>query len=147
MACWFCAGRFDRGSQSPWLRFPHPPSRAIQCQRAFITAFLVRLRAVYGFTPDEWPGWGHAGGRRWVHSAGNLGEAADWYILARWRDELSRRVLVDVGKAHRLHRVEVVQVAPVLLEAVRCRKSLRVVTQVILSELTGVVTEIVQELG
>src|SRR5262249_57878130 len=98
-------------------------------------------------TPSDGRVWGHAGGLCWFQSAGNLREAGDWRILARWRDELRLRVLVDVGKAHRLHGVEVVQIAPVLLEAVRCRQGLRVVTKVILPELAGVVTEIVQELG
>ena len=57
------------------------------------------------------------------------------------------RALVDVGEAHLLHRVQVVEVAPVLLEAVRRRQRLGVVTQVVLAELAGGVAEIVQELG
>ena len=55
--------------------------------------------------------------------------------------------LVDVGEAHLLHRVQVVEVAPVLLEAVRRRQRLGVVAQVVLAELAGVVAEIEQELG
>ena len=57
------------------------------------------------------------------------------------------RALVDVGEAHALHRIEVIQVAPELLEAVRGRQCVGVVAEMILAELAGVVTEIEQELG
>jgi len=45
------------------------------------------------------------------------------------------------GKAHRLHRVEVIEVAPVFLEAVRRRQSLGIIAQMVLAELAGVVAE------
>ena len=63
------------------------------------------------------------------------------------RDALLGRALVDVGEAHLLHRVQVVEIAPVLLEAVRGRQRLGVVAQVVLAELAGGVAEIEQELG
>ena len=55
--------------------------------------------------------------------------------------------LVDVGEAHPLHRVEVVEIAPELLEAVRGRQRVGVVAEMVLAELAGVVAEVVQELG
>ena len=55
--------------------------------------------------------------------------------------------LVDVGEAHPLHGVEVIEVAPELLEAVRRRQRVGVVAQMVLAELAGVVAEIEQELG
>ena len=60
---------------------------------------------------------------------------------------LSGRVLVDVGEAHPLHRIEVVEVTPEFVEAVRGRQGLGVVAEVILAELAGVVAEIAQEPG
>src|SRR3954451_21536510 len=78
---------------------------------------------------------------------GTLGDARDRRVLAGRRDALRGRVLVDVGEAHPLHRVEVVQVAPVLLEAVRRRQRLGMVAQVVLAELAGGVAEVEQELG
>ena len=59
---------------------------------------------------------------------------------------LGRR-LVDVGEAHALHRVEVIEIAPEFLEAVRGRQRVGVVAEVVLAELAGVVAEIEQELG
>jgi hypothetical protein len=44
-----------------------------------------------------------------------------------------------------LHRVEVIEIAPEFVEAVRGRQSIRVVAKVILAELAGVVAEIAQE--
>ena len=55
--------------------------------------------------------------------------------------------LVDVGEAHPLHRVEVIEIAPEFLEAVRRRQRRGVVAQMVLAELAGVVAEIEQELG
>ena len=57
------------------------------------------------------------------------------------------RGLVDVDEAHALHRVEVIQVAPELLEAVRGRQRVGVIAQVVLAELAGGVAEVEQELG
>ena len=57
----------------------------------------------------------------------------------------ARAGLVDVREAHALHRVEVVQVAPEFLEAVRRRQRLGVVAEVVLAELAGGVAEVEQE--
>ena len=78
---------------------------------------------------------------------GTSGNAGDRRVLARRRDGLLGRRLVDVGEAHALHGVEVIEVAPVLLEAVRGRQRGGVVAQMVLAELAGVVAEIEQELG
>ena len=82
-----------------------------------------------------------------IHGAGHLGQARDRRVLARRHDGLLGRGLVDVGEAHPLHRVEVIEIAPELLEAVRGRQRIGVVAQVVLAELAGVVAEIEQELG
>ena len=54
---------------------------------------------------------------------------------------------VDVREANLLHGIQMIEIAPELLEAVRCRKRLRVVTQMVLAELPCVVAEVEQELG
>ena len=69
----------------------------------------------------------------------------DWRVLARRSDALLGRGLVDVGEAHLLHCVEVIEVAPVFLEAVCRRQRRRVVAEVVLAELAGGVAEITQE--
>jgi hypothetical protein len=56
-------------------------------------------------------------------------------------------VLVEVGEAHSLHGIEVIEIAPVLLEPVRRRQRCGVVAQVVLAELSCVVAEIEQELS
>ena len=55
--------------------------------------------------------------------------------------------LVDVREAHALHGVEVIQIAPEFLEAVRGRQRVGVVAEMVLAELAGIVAEIEQELG
>ena len=82
-----------------------------------------------------------------IDGAGDLGTPGIGVFLHRRRDALHGRGLVDVGEAHLLHGVEVVEVAPVLLEAVRRRQGVGVVAQVVLAELAGGVAEIEQELG
>ena len=47
-----------------------------------------------------------------IDGAGNLGQSGDRRILAGRRDALHRRRLVDVGEAHLLHGVEVIEIAP-----------------------------------
>ncbi len=97
----------------------------------------------------------HRHGRGGVRHTPSLGSIAPGtsgipgigVFLARRTDGLLGRALVDVGEAHPLHRVQVVQVAPELLEAVRGRQRLGVVAQVVLTELAGGVAEIQQELG
>ena len=54
---------------------------------------------------------------------GDLGKPGNRGVPARRRDGLLGRGLVDVGEAHPLHGVEVIEVAPVLLEAVRGRQA------------------------
>ena len=100
-----------------------------------------------GLAPDDRARRRQTGRGFRIHGAGNLGQAGDRRVLARRRDALLERGLVDVGEAHPLHRVQVVEVAPELLEAVRRRQRLGVVAQVVLAELAGVVAEIEQELG
>ena len=78
---------------------------------------------------------------------GSSVQARDRRVAADRRDGLLGRRRVDVGEAHPLHRVEVVEVAPELLEAVRGRQRVGVVAEVVLAELAGVVAEVVQELG
>ena len=62
-----------------------------------------------------------------IHGAGNLRQAGNWRIFARWRHSLIGRRRVDVREAHALHRVEVIEIAPEFVEAVRGRQSIRVV--------------------
>jgi len=118
---------------------------ALERQRALILAGLVLRRAVRGFTPDHRTRRRQAGRRLRIHRSGNLGETGDRGVLARWRDGLQGGGLVDVGEAHALHRVQVVQVAPELVEAVRRRQRVGVIAQVVLAELAGVVAEVAQE--
>ena len=82
-----------------------------------------------------------------IHRARDLGEAGDRRVLAWRSDGLLGRGLVDVGEAHALHRIEVIEVAPEFLEAVRGRQRVGVVAEMVLAELAGVVAEIEQELG
>ena len=82
-----------------------------------------------------------------IHGAGNRGKSRDRRVHARRGDGLLGRGLVDVGEAHALHRIEVIQVAPEFLEAVRGRQRVGVVAEMVLAELAGVVAEIEQELG
>ena len=121
--------------------------RPLQRQRALVPARLVLLRAVGGLAPEDRARRRQAERRLWIHGAGDLRKAGDRRVLARRRDALHGRRLVDVGEAHLLHRVEVIEVAPVFLEAVRRRQRRGVVAQMVLAELAGVVAEIEQELG
>ena len=121
--------------------------RALQRQRTFVLARLVLLRAVGGLAPEDRARRRQAGRRLRVHRAGDLRQAGDRRVLARRRDALLGRGLVDVGEAHLLHGVQVVEIAPELLEAVRRRQRLGVVAEVVLAELAGGVAEIKQELG
>ena len=55
--------------------------------------------------------------------------------------------LVDVGEAHLLHGIEVIEIAPIFLEPVRGRQGLGGIAKMVLAELAGGVAEIEQELG
>ena len=121
--------------------------RALQRQRTLILAGLICGSAVGGPAPQHRARGRQTDRRLGVHGAGNLGEARDRRIAARRRDRLLGRGLVDVGEAHPLHGVKVVEVAPELVEAVGGRQGVGVVAQVVLAELAGVVAEIAQEPG
>ena len=88
----------------------------------------IRQRVVFGSTA---PGGSESPGHR--------------RVLARRRDTLHGRRTIDIGEARLLHGIQMVQVAPVLFEAVRRRQGVRVVTQVVLAELPGVVAEVTQK--
>ena len=60
---------------------------------------------------------------------------------------MDERGLVDVREAHLLHGIQVVEVAPVLLEAVCRREAGGVVAEVVFPELAGGVAQVMQELG
>ena len=118
----------------------------LERQRALVTAALILLRAVGGLARDNRARRHQAERRFLIHGAGDLGEAGDRGVLARRRDALHGRRRIDVGEAHLLHRVEVIEVAPIFLEAVRRRQGRGVVAQMVLAELAGVVAEIEQGL-
>ena len=88
-----------------------------------------------------------AGGGCRIDGRRILLEPGDRRVAADRRDSLLGRGLVDVGEAHPLHRVEVVEIAPELVEAVGGRQRVGVVAEVVLAELAGVVAEIAQEPG
>jgi hypothetical protein len=75
------------------------------------------------------------------------GNARDRRVLAGRRYRLLGGRFVNVLEAHLLHSIEVVQVAPVLLEAMCCWQGLGMVTQIVLAELASSVAKIQQELG
>ncbi len=99
--------------------------RPFQRQRALVLARLVLLRAVGGLAREHRTRRRQANRCLRIHGAGNLGDTRDRRVLARRSDTLHERGLVDVGEAHLLHRVEVIEVAPVFLEAVRRRQGRR----------------------
>src|SRR4029450_7116431 len=82
-----------------------------------------------------------------VNRARDWRDSGDGNLRAWRRDGLLGRSFVDVGKAHALHGVQVVKVAPEFLEPVGRRQSVGMITQMVLAELAGGVAEIQQELG
>ena len=78
-------------------------------------------------------------------AAGFSGKPGYRRVLAGRRDRLLGRGLVDIGEAHPLHGVEVVEIAPEFLETVGGREGVRVVAEMVLAEFAGAVAEIVQE--
>ena len=121
--------------------------RALQRERTFVLAHLVLRRAVGGLHPKDRARRGHASAglrvntARWVRDSGNRNRFA-------WRhDGLHGRAAVDVREAHLLHGVQVIEVAPELLEAVGGRQGIGMVAQMVLAELAGGVAQIEQELG
>ena len=121
--------------------------RALQSERAFILAHLVLGGAIRGLHPEHRPRWGQAHAVLRIDGARSFRDAGDGHHLHRRRDALLGRTLVDVEEAHLLHGVQVVEVTPVFLEAVRGWQGIRVIAQVVLAELAGVVAEVQQELG
>src|SRR4249920_2795966 len=121
--------------------------RTLQRQWAFVLARLVRRCAIGGLAREDRTRWRQAGGCLRIYCAGDLCQARDRRVLARRRETLLSWTRVNVGEAYLLHCVEVVEIAPELLETVRCRQRIGMVAQVILAELAGVVTEVEQELG
>ena len=120
---------------------------SVQGQRPFVTASLLRLRAVVGMAPKHRPRGRQANCRMRINGARNLWHARDRRVAARRSNALNQRGLIEIREAHSLHRVEMVEVAPVFLEAVRCRQRRSMVAQMVLPELAGRVAEIEQEFG
>src|SRR6476661_10077182 len=125
------------------------PFERSRVQRALVLAGLVLRRAVGGLAPDDWTRRRQAGPRLRrrlrIHRPRDFREAGDRCVLAGRGDGLQGRGLVKVREAHALHRIQVVQVAPELVEAVGGRQRVGVVAQVVLAELAGVVAEVAQE--
>ena len=117
--------------------------RALQRQRAFVLARLVLGRAVGGLHPEDRARRGHAGAVLGVNSPGGLGMPGIGIVLHGGTTVLFGRALVDVREAHLLHRIQVIEVAPELLEAVRRRQRIRMIAEVVLAELAGGVAEVV----
>ena len=89
-----------------------------QRQRAFVFAGLVLRRAVRRGARNHGARKGQARSRQRIHRSVDLREAFDRRVLARRRESLQGRGLVDVREAHTLHRIEVIEVPPELLN--RC---------------------------
>jgi hypothetical protein len=111
-----------------------------------ILAGLVRLRAVGGLAPDHRTRGRQADRCLGIDGARNLRQATNGRVLARRSDRLLGRSLIDVGEAHPLHGIEVVQVAPIFLEPVCRGERLGVVSEMVFAELACRVTEIEQVL-
>ncbi len=116
-----------------------------QRQRPFVLAALVLLGAVLRTCNGDRPWWGHTERRLRIDGTGDFWEPLDRGVLTGRNNALLGRRLVDVGEAHPLHGVEVIQVAPELLEAVCRWQRCRFIAEVVLAELAGVVAEIQQE--
>src|SRR5260370_30178928 len=95
--------------------------------------------------PEDWPRRRQARRGPGIHCAGDLGEAGNWRILAWRSDALLGRSFVDIGEADPLHCVQVIQIAPDLLEAVCSRERCSVIAKVVLAELARGIAEIMQE--
>src|SRR5262249_45149824 len=119
--------------------------RAFQRQRALILASLFGGRAVWRLAPQHVPWRRQAVRGLGVHRAGHLWNARYWRVFARRRNALRSRIPVDVWKADLLHCVEMVEVAPEFVEAVRGRQGVGVIAEMVLAELTGVVADVTQE--
>ena len=96
--------------------------RALERERTFILARLVLRRAVGGLHPKDRARRGHAGAGLRVNTARWVRDPGDRNRCARRHNGLFGRTLVDVREAHLLHGVQVIEVTPELLEAVRRRQ-------------------------
>ena len=125
------------------------PLRTLKGQRALVLAGLVLRRAVGGLAPDDRTRRRQAGlclrYHLRIHRARHFRKTRDRCVPAGWGDGLLGRGLVNVREAHALHRIQVVQIAPELVEAVGGRQRVGVVAQVVFAELAGVVAEVAQE--
>ena len=121
--------------------------RPLQGQRALVVARLVSLGAVGRVAPQHRARGRQAGRGLRVDRTGYLRNPGDRRILARRRDALHEWGLVDVGEAHLLHRVQMVEIPPILLEAVGRGQSRSVIAQMVLAKLAGSVAEIEKEFG
>ena len=108
---------------------------------------LIFRSAVGGLAREHWARRSKTSRGLRVHRAGDFGNAGNQRVLARRREALLGRAGVDVGEAHLLHGVQVIEVTPELLEAVRGRQRVGVIAEMVLAELAGVVAEVEQELG
>ena len=119
--------------------------RPLEGQRALVLAGLVLRRAIGRLALEHRARWGQAIRRLRIHGARDVGETWNWRVLA-WRHEaLFGRRFVNVRETDALHRIQVIEVAPELVKAVRRRQRVGVVAEVILAELAAVVAEIAQE--
>ncbi|MDT4858198.1 hypothetical protein FQZ97_926540 [compost metagenome] len=116
--------------------------RSLQRQRALILAALVRRRPVGGCAREHRTRWRQASRRLGINGRGILRKSWDRRVLARRRECLLGRCPVDIRQAYSLHGVEVIQIPPELLEAVRGRQGFSVISEMVLAELAGVVAEI-----
>ena len=120
--------------------------RAIERQRALVLAALVLLACR---RTDLHQSTGRGGVRQVVvfgsTAPGTSGRPGIGVFLHGGAMPCTVGDLVDVGEAHLLHRVEVIEIAPVFLEAVRGRQRRGVVAEMVLAELAGVVAEVEQE--
>ena len=96
---------------------------------------------------DNRPRWRHTEPVSRIDRTGDLCEPLDRGVLTGRNNALLGRRLVDIREAHPLHGVEVIQVAPELLEAVCRWQRRRFIAEVVLAELARVVSEIQQEFG
>src|SRR6201999_3173239 len=119
----------------------------IERQWALVLARLVFRRAVGRLARDDRARWRQAKRCFWIYRAWGVLKAGDRRVLARRDCGLLECRLVEVREAHTLHRIEVVEVAPVFEETVRRRERLRVIAKMVLTELAGVVAEVEQDLG
>ena len=96
---------------------------------------------------DDWPWWRHTQRLPGVHCAGHFLEALDRSVHTGWDHALHGGGAVDIRKADTLHRVQVVEIAPELLEAMGGGQRCRFVAEVVLAEFAGIVAQVEQELG